>query len=571
MKAPSFPRLVLAFALAAIPTAGFAAAASNAPPEVSLFSFFRDNGQDGLYLAWSPDGLKWSEIPPPGKSFLQSGLGDKLMRDPCLRQGPDGVFRLVWTTGWGDRIIGYAESKDLRRWSEPRAIPVMMHEAQARNSWAPELFYDRRKSQWLIFWSTTIPGRFPETEGAGDDRWNHRIYSVTTRDFQTFSETRLFYDGGFNVIDATLFERAGKHYLVVKDETLKPVKKHLRIAVGDSAEGPFGPAGAPFTGDWVEGPSVVAVGDDVLVYFDHYAKPQYYGAVRSRDLNQWEDLTPRLSFPMGVRHGTVTRVASSVMQGLLQSTNPATGFVWPRGARAALSLTFDDARPSQITNGLALLEKAGVRATFFVSPQNLSRQLAGWKSALAQGHEIGNHTLSHPCTGNYGFSRNNALEDYTLERMAGELERANDFIEEQLGVRPVSFAYPCGQKFVGRGREVQSYVPLVAERFLAGRGYLDEAANDPTFCDPAQLLATGGDDQSFEELKVLVDQAIAGGRWLVLVGHEIGNGGFQTTRMPALEQICAYARSPERAVWVDTVERVTRYVLEHQGQPGAGK
>ncbi len=285
-------------------------------PDTFLFSFFRGNGQDGLFLAWSRDGLKWSELKPPGKSFLAPTLGNKLMRDPCLRQAPDGTFHLVWTTGWGDRIIGYASSKDLLHWTEPKAIPVMMHEPTARNAWAPELFHDEAQGRWLIFWSSTIPGRFAVTEGTGDDQWNHRAYYVTTRDFETFSETKLLYDGGFNVIDATLVKVGSRYHLIVKDETRQPVKKHLRFAVSDHAEGPFGPASEPFTGSWVEGPSALTVGSEVCVYFDHYATPQYYGAVKTTDFQTWQDLTKQLSFPPGARHGTVLRVSEDVLEPL---------------------------------------------------------------------------------------------------------------------------------------------------------------------------------------------------------------------------------------------------------------
>jgi hypothetical protein len=293
-----------------------AAEPAGTKPDSFLFSFFRDNGQDGLFLAWSRDGLRWSELKPPGKSFLAPNLGNKLMRDPCLRQAPDGTFHLVWTTGWGDRIIGYASSKDLLHWTEPKAIPVMMHEPMARNAWAPELFYDEAHGQWLIFWSSTIPGRFAETAGSGDDGWNHRAYCVTTRDFQTSSETKLFYDGGFNVIDATLVKVGSRYHLIVKDETRQPVKKHLRFAVSDHAEGPFGPASEPFTLSWVEGPSALLVGGEVFVYFDHYATPQHYGAVKTADFKTWQDLTKQLSFPAGARHGTVLRVSEEVLQPL---------------------------------------------------------------------------------------------------------------------------------------------------------------------------------------------------------------------------------------------------------------
>ncbi len=282
------------------------------PETCLLFSYFVGNGEDGLHLARSSDGYRWQAL-NAGKSFLAPQVGkSRLMRDPCLLRSPDGTFHLVWTNGLNNQTIGYASSKDLLHWSEQQAIGVMGHEPQAMNCWAPEVVYDEAKQQYVIFWSSTIPGRFPQTDGTGDGKYNHRIYATTTKDFKSFTPTRLFFDGGFNVIDATMLHAGGKYYLIVKDETLKPVKKNLRIAVGDSPEGPFGPASAPFTPSWVEGPSAIRVDDDYLVYFDCYTKG-CYGAARSRNLKEWEDVTARVSFPKGARHGTVLRVPRSVV------------------------------------------------------------------------------------------------------------------------------------------------------------------------------------------------------------------------------------------------------------------
>ena len=326
---PRRPRFGLAGFLIAV-SIGFCLAGSASPttaeaPDtntVLLFSFFRDNGQDGLFLAWSRDGLKWTELKPPGKSFLRPKVGGRLMRDPCLALGPDGAFHMVWTTGWGKPpVIGYASSRDLLHWSEQKAVPVMNQEPESRNAWAPELFYDDAEHRWLIFWSSTIPGRFPETDKTGDDGWNHRIYFTTTTDLERFAPTKLLFDGGFNVIDATLLEAAGQFHLIVKDETKVPVKKHLRIATGNSPEGPFGPAGAPITTNWVEGPSAIRIGSEFVICFDHYARPQYYGAAKSRDLTTWEDISTRVSFPPGTRHGTVLRVPERVIQSLHARTN----------------------------------------------------------------------------------------------------------------------------------------------------------------------------------------------------------------------------------------------------------
>ncbi len=243
-------------------------------------------------------------------------------------------------------------------------------------------------------------------------------------------------------------------------------------------------------------------------------------------------------------------------------SDPAKPFPWPEGKRCAVSLTFDDARPSQIDKGIPLLNQYGVKATFYLSPGNLEKRLEGWKAAAAQGHEIGNHTMSHPCSGNFAFARDNPLEEFTLDRIAKEMDDANRVLFEKLRIQPVSFAYPCGQKFVGRGVNLKSYVPVVAQKFLTGRGWLDEDSNDPWFCDLAHLMGMESDRRTFEELKQWVDKAAAHGRWLVLAGHDIGESGHQTTRISALEPLCRYAQDPANGIWIAPVAAVAEYIQQ---------
>ena len=239
-------------------------------------------------------------------------------------------------------------------------------------------------------------------------------------------------------------------------------------------------------------------------------------------------------------------------------------FSWPQGTRAAVSLTFDDARPSQVGVGLDLLNRLGAKATFYVVPVRMEERLEGWTRLASSGYEIGNHSLRHPCTGNFQWSRDAALEDYTLARMRRELIEANQRIEEALGVKPVTFAYPCGQTFVGRGRGTQSYVPVVAELFLIGRTWLDETAVDPTFLDPAQVTGVEMDGKDFDEIKPLIDSAKEAGQWLVLAGHETGESGNQTTRLGMLEKLVPYLKDSKNQIWFETVETVGRYVQERR-------
>src|SRR5262245_25291311 len=200
----------------------------------------------------------------------------------------------------------------------------------------------------------------------------------------------------------------------------------------------------------------------------------------------------------------------------------ADSFRWPDGARAAVSLSFDDARPSQVYTGLPVLDRYGVKATFFLVPSSAEERRDGWRKAAASGHEIGNHSLDHPCSGNFALSRDTALEDFTLERMRQQLVGANERLRAMLGVTPETFAYPCGQSFVGRGTHTRSYVPLVAELFLAGRGWMGEAPNDPARVDLAQVLGREMDGKDFDEVRGLLEEARDAGAWLVLAGHDVG-------------------------------------------------
>ena len=282
-----------------------------------VFSSFVENGQDGLHLSYSLDGSTWSPL-NGGKSFLRPMVGGKLMRDPCLIHGPDGMFHMVWTTSWSDRGIGIAHSKDLVKWSRQNFIPVMKHEPRARNCWAPEITWDPNGRQYVIYWATTIRDRFIETAKAGDRGWNHRIYCTTTKDFETYTKTKLFYEPGFNVIDSTIVRGESRFFMILKDETRYPPAKNLRVATSPSATGPWSAPAKPFTpkGLWVEGPTCARIGDYWYVYFDAYQKSKY-GAMRTKDFKEWEDVSDQLRMPDGTRHGTIVKVTRDVLAKLL--------------------------------------------------------------------------------------------------------------------------------------------------------------------------------------------------------------------------------------------------------------
>lgn len=246
--------------------------------------------------------------------------------------------------------------------------------------------------------------------------------------------------------------------------------------------------------------------------------------------------------------------------GLAESQAQTPSFKWPDGKTVAITLTFDDARASQVNGGTDLLNNYQAKATFYVVPNAVKSQLAGWKKAVASGQEIGNHSLSHPCSGNFPWSRDNAIEEYTLDKMRSQLAEANKLISEMLGVTPRVFAYPCGQTYVGHGKNTKSYVPLIADMFQSGRGWKDEGANDPTFCDFAQLTGMEMDGKDFTEILPLIETAKKNHQWLVLAGHEMGESGDQTTRLSMLKLLIEYAQDPKNGVWLAPVGEVSTYI-----------
>jgi acetyl esterase/lipase/predicted GH43/DUF377 family glycosyl hydrolase len=284
-------------------------------PDAYLFSYFKGNGEDGLHLAYSEDGYKWTAL-KNDTSFLTPQIGkDKLMRDPSVIKGGDGLYHMVWTVSWTDKGIGYASSKDLIHWSKQEFIPVMESEAKTRNTWAPEITYDERAKKYVIYWASTVDGKFLETKSTEEKGYNHRIYFTTTKDFKKFSKTKLLYQPGFNVIDASIVKQDHKFVMFLKDETRNPIQKNIKIAVSKKLKGPYSKASHPITGNyWAEGPTAIKIANNWIVYFDKYTEKKY-GAVKETPQG-WEDISDLISFPAGTRHGTILKVSGEELKAL---------------------------------------------------------------------------------------------------------------------------------------------------------------------------------------------------------------------------------------------------------------
>lgn len=278
--------------------------------EQFVYTSFHEPATDGLRFLTSQDGIHWDSIPG---TWLTPHVGrQQVMRDPSIQPTPDGVFHFVWTSSWrGDLGFGYASSTDLIHWTDQRFIPVM-RDTTTVNVWAPELFWDDTRQEMMIIWASCIPGKFPR--GIEDEKNNHRLYYTTTKDFQTFGETRLLIDPGFSCIDATLVKRGKGDYVMVLKDNTRP-ERDLKIATASDPHGPWSEAGPPFTEKLTEGPATVKVGDGWLIYYDRYGNKDF-GAAFTRDFLHFEDWSHRVAVPPLHKHGTIFKAPKKVVRNL---------------------------------------------------------------------------------------------------------------------------------------------------------------------------------------------------------------------------------------------------------------
>lgn len=245
---------------------------------------------------------------------------------------------------------------------------------------------------------------------------------------------------------------------------------------------------------------------------------------------------------------------------------------WPDRCLGAVSLTFDDGLRSQREIAIPLLDEYGLHGTFYLNPpvgvDEAARRewWAPWQAAARRGHEIGNHSLTHPCSENFAFQAGaRGLEHLTLEELEADVLEAERRLRAAIpahGAR--SFAYPCYQTYVGAGAHRQSYVPIIARHFTAARA-LGETANDPARADLHCLWSHPVERLTGAALVGLAERAAAEGRWAVLTFHGI-NEGHLSVAEGDLRELCAFLARHRARLWTaPLVEAAQRVANQRQG------
>jgi peptidoglycan-N-acetylglucosamine deacetylase len=257
---------------------------------------------------------------------------------------------------------------------------------------------------------------------------------------------------------------------------------------------------------------------------------------------------------------------------------------WPGGRRAAISLSFDDGMDSHISTGAPELEARDLRGTFYVpagGSEDDPSEARSWRERLerflplgAAGHEVGNHTVRHPCSLNidteaeWGRAGINLL-DWTLDDIAADLTEAQRRIDAVFPEQPAtSFAYPCYESTIGKGRERVSFVPLVADMFLAARargGVFGGFGNDPHACDLHYLSSFGAERMQGPLMIGLVERTLARGRWSIFTFHGVAEGDL-AVGLEDFQELLDHLVARQDDIWTAPVVKVAEYVAARGGE-----
>jgi len=231
--------------------------------------------------------------------------------------------------------------------------------------------------------------------------------------------------------------------------------------------------------------------------------------------------------------------------------------------KCAVVLTYDDALNVHLDNAIPLLDSLGFKATFYLSGffPGFKERINDWVSVGKHGHELGNHTLFHPCEGKAPGREwvppDYDLNIYTPRRILDEISMANTLLEAMDGKTIRTFAYPCGDMKAGDS----SYVDKIKESFAGARGVQGkmQSINEVDLFNIGSYMISG---QSGDELIGLVDQAMENNALLVFLFHGVGGEHSLDVSLVAHRKLLNYLKQNENYIWVAPLAEVAEYIKQ---------
>lgn len=244
---------------------------------------------------------------------------------------------------------------------------------------------------------------------------------------------------------------------------------------------------------------------------------------------------------------------------------------WPDGAKAAISLGYDDGEPDNLDQAIPDLEEAGFRGSFYLhlARGDVQARAKDWQAAHQRGHEIGNHTWHHNGRVDlYGGVRHpfitKPLEEYTQAEMTAEIGRAADWLDEHIGSDPDrSFTYPCCHVTLGQPPDRRAYAAAVATRCRFARtGAVNVVAiNDPLTVDLSLIQTIYFRENTLDQFSDAIRQSLRTGGWGCLGLHGVGGRNHTTERGVHQALLRELGRQP---VWVAPVKTVAAWIEAHR-------
>jgi sialate O-acetylesterase len=245
-----------------------------------------------------------------------------------------------------------------------------------------------------------------------------------------------------------------------------------------------------------------------------------------------------------------------------QAQVAATDKLW-RGKKAAVVLTYDDALAGHLDTVIPSLDALGLKGTFYLSADypGSKNRIQDWRNAARKGHELGNHTLFHPCDaskpGRDWVAPQNDLSKYTTEKMVQELDMTNAFLESIDGKKQRTFAYTCGDMHTGEG----SFVEAIKHQFVAMRG-VDAKLNTLATLDLTNINCYVVDDTNVDQLITWAEKARDENALLVLLFHGVGGGHSINVDAQKHHDFLTYLKNHPDDYWVTTMLEASLHSME---------
>jgi len=240
---------------------------------------------------------------------------------------------------------------------------------------------------------------------------------------------------------------------------------------------------------------------------------------------------------------------------------------WPNGAEVAVVLTYDDALDSHLDVAIPQLNRLELPGTFYLSGArpSIRTRLGDWRRAAAQGHELGNHTLYHPCRKSVAnrdwVTSWQDLDRYTLDQWVEEVKTTNSMLEAIDGEKQRTFAYPCGDMLAG-GEEV---VPALKELVSGARLFSDDGQHQPGNRDFYRVASFDAAEKSGEQLIAVAEAARNNHSLVGFLFHGVG-GDYITVSADAHQQLLAHLAAHPDRYWVATMREAVAHLKKVQAQ-----